>query len=258
MAIRFDAGYNANMRKIVANYNQRRKRMIEAGYKHVPPPAKVSGLKGRYETRSDLNKELNRLKNLGRGDVLKKVENDGGVKAVNWEFKYAKINRRNAREYFSREYERVSKRVGKFPGERQYLDTIRAKMNLLDMDINYMNQSQFNSAIKAINEFARSPSKRKAEYRGFLSEVDMVMERLGYDSEKRDYILNKFNKLTPSQFLYAYDNSDIVARVYELADSPKHGEGIVLNESDEKARDVIDTLEEEVDDIILDAQLNMD
>lgn len=258
MAIRFDSGYNKSIRSIVANYNQRRKRMIAAGYKHVPAPAKVSDLKARYETRSDLNKELNRLKNLGRGDVLKKIENEGGVKAVDWEFKYAKTNLKNAREYFSREYERVAKRVGKFPGERQYLDAIQAKMNVLDMDINYMNQSQFNSAISAINEFAKSPSKRRAEYRGFLSEVDMVMERLGYSSEQRNQILNKFNKLTPSQFLYAYDKSDIIGRVYELADSPKPGEGIVLNESEEKAQEIIDSLGEQVDDIVLDAQLNMD
>ena len=96
MAIRFDAGCNANMRKIVANYNQRRKRMIKAGFKQVPPHAKVSELKGRYDTRSDLNRELERLKNLGRGDVLQKIETSGGVKAVKWQYKYLKNNANNA------------------------------------------------------------------------------------------------------------------------------------------------------------------
>lgn len=258
MAIRFDSGYNKNIRSIVANYNQRRKRMIKAGFKQVPPHAKVSELKERYDTRSDLNRELERLKNLGRGDVLQKIETSGGVKAVNWQYKYLKNNVNNAKEYFEREYERVSKRVGKYPGERQYVDNIRAKINLLEMNIDYMNQSQFRSAIATIDEFAKAPSKRKAEYRGFLSEVEMVMDRIGISKEKKDIFFKKFEQLTPSQFLYAYDNNDIIGRIYELADSPKHGEEIELNTSDEDAEDLINVLMEEADDIILDAKDNMD
>lgn len=259
MAIRFDASYNKDIRNIVGNYNQRRKRMIKAGFKErqLPANVKVSELKASYKTRSDLNRELNRLKNLGRDDVLQRIETSTGVKAAKWQLDYLKSNIKNARNYYEGEYERVSKRVLKYPGERQYADTIRANLDLLDLNVDNMSPEQFRSAFVAIKNFAKSPSKRKAEYRGFLSEVDLVMERVGISSEKRDRFFKKFEQLTPSQFLYAYDNSEIIGRVYELADSPIHGE-FKLNTTDEDAENLINILLEEADDIILDAKTNMD
>ena len=258
MAIRFDTGYNAYIRKIVANYNQRRNRMFKAGIKQVPPHAKVSELKKRYDTRSELNRELERLKKLRRGDVLQKRETSSGAKISNWQYSYLKTNINSAREYYKREYKRVSKRVGRFPGERQYVDNMRAKIELLEMNPDYMSQSQLRSAIATIDEFAKAPSKNKAAYRGFLSEVEMVMDRLGISKEKKDMFFKKFEQLTPSQFLYAYDNSSIIGRIYELADSPKYGEEVELNTTDEDAENLINILMEEADDIILDAKANMD
>lgn len=256
MAIRFDAGYNANMRKIVANYNQRRKRMERAGIKNIPEPASVSELKGRYTVKSELNRELERLKNLGRGDVLEKIETSGGVKAVKWQAQYLKNNVKNARNYFEREYERVSKRPVKFPGERQYLDDIRAKINLLDRNINFMDQAEFRSAVSTVNEFAMSPTMRKAQYRGFLSEVDWVMEKIGYDDDERTKFFNKFHKLTPSQFLYMYDNNDIIARIYRLYHKDYGEEEARLTDSEANAEKLIDELMNQADVMIEDAKEN--
>lgn len=258
MAIRFDAGYNANIRKIVANYNQRRKRMERAGIKNIPEPALVSELKGRYTVKSDLNRELERLKNFGRSDVLETIETSGGVKAVKWKVQYLKNNVKNARNYFEREYERVSKRTAKFPGERQYLDNIKAKINLLDRNINFMDQADFRSAVSSVNEFAMSPTMRKAQYRGFLSEVDWVMEKLGRDDEERTKFFNKFHKLTPSQFLYMYDNNDIIAKIYRLYHKDYGEEEARLTDSTTNADELIDELMEQANVMIKDAQDNAD
>lgn len=257
MAIRYDSGLNEKIRSTVRNYNKRRNRLEKRGFTNLPPPLKVSELKSRYSVRSDLNKELNRIKNLGRGDVLNKIETDGGVKAVEWEYKFLKANLKSAKEYFGREYERISKRVAKFPGEKEHIFTVQNKMAVLDLDINYMNQKQFRSAISAVNEFATSPTRLKNNYRAFLSEVEMVMDKLNIDKGTRDKFFNKFQNLTPTQFLYAYDTNDIIGRVYDLADSPEYG-GIKLNTSEKDAEDLIDTLMEEADDIITNAKLNVD
>lgn len=258
MAIRYNSELNNEMRRIVRNYNKRRYRMLKAGFKSIPPAAKVSELRRRYTVRTDLVKELNRLQNLRRGDILKKVETSGGIKAVSWEYSYLKDNARAAKDYFQREYERISKRVGKFPGERTYLDTVRAKIDLLDMNIKYMTQSQFRSAVTAVNEFAAAPTMRRQQYRGFLSEVDWVMEKLGYTERQRNKFFNKFSKLTPSQFVYAFDNNDIIARIYNLYHKDYGDNEAWLTTSDEDARDLVDELMEQADEIVKDAQLNMD
>lgn len=256
MAIRYDADFNAKIRREVRNFNKRRNRMEKRGFKNIPPAVRVSDLKARYSVRSDLVREVNRLRNFRRGDILKQVETQGGAKSTNWELQYLKGNLKNAKQYFEKEYERVSKRVGRFPGERTYLDTIRAKIDLLDKNLTYMSQSEFRSAKAAISEFTDMPRTREAQYRGFLSEVDWVMEMTGITKEKRDAFFKKFNTLTPSQFLYAYDNNDIINRIFSLY---RKNEGEPeLADTEENAEDLVNILIDDADEIVKDAKLNSD
>lgn len=257
MAIRYSKELNARLRREVDNFNKKRKRAIQRGFRQLPPAMKVSELKARYTVKSDLDRELNRLRKFNITDALEKVETQGGIDSTAWELKYLKGNVRNARDYFEREFKRVSKRVAKFPGEAERLNNIKAKIDILDIDLSYMNQEQFRSAKRAIIEYVEAPAKRRAGYRGFLSEVDLVMQRLGYSQDEIDSVLNKFNKLNPEQFLYAYDHFDIISRIYEIADSPIYGM-LKMNTTDEDARDLIETLKEEVDGIIKDAKDNVD
>lgn len=257
MAIRYNKELNARLRREVDNFNKKRKRAIQRGFRQLPPAMKVSELKARYTVKSDLDRELNRLRKFNVTNALERVETQGGIDSTSWELKYLKGNVRNARDYFEREYKRVSKRVSKFPGEAERLNNIRAKIDILDIDLSYMNQEQFRSARRAIFEYVEAPAKRKAGYRGFLSEVDLVMQRLGYSSDDINKVLNKFNKLSADQFLYAYDHFDIISRVYELADSPTYG-GLKMNTTDEDAENLVDTLMDEVDGIITDAKNNAD
>lgn len=255
MAIRYSKELNARLRREVDNYNKKRKRAIQRGFRQLPPAMKVSELKARYTVKSDLDREINRLRRFNVTNALERVETQGGIDSTAWELKYLRGNVRNARDYFERELKRVSKRVAKFPGEAERLNNIKAKIDILDIDLSYMNQEQFRSARRAIFEYVEAPAKRKAGYRGFLSEVDLVMQRLGYSSDEIDSVLNKFNKLNPEQFLYAYDHFDIISRVYELADSPTYG-GLKMNTSDKDAEDLIDTLKRDADKVIKDAKKN--
>lgn len=257
MTIRYNKQLNARLRREVDNYNKKRKRAIQRGFRQLPPAMKVSELKARYTVKSDLDRELNRLRKFNITNALEKVETQGGIDSTSWELKYLKGNVTNARDYFEREYQRVSKRVSKFPGEAERLNNIRAKIDILDIDLSYMNQDQFRSARRAIFEYVEAPAKRKAGYRGFLSEVELVMQRLGYSSDDINKVLNKFNKLSPNQFLYTYDHFDIISRIYELADSPTYG-GLKMNTTDEDAENLVDTLMEQIDEVITDAKNNMD
>lgn len=257
MAIRYNKALNARLRREVDNYNKKRKRAIQRGFRQLPPAMKVSELKARYTVKSDLDRELSRLRKFNITNALERVETQGGIDSTSWELKYLKGNVRNARDYFERELKRVSKRVSKFPGEAERLNNIRAKIDILDIDLSYMNQEQFRSARRAIFEYVEAPAKRKAGYRGFLTEVDLVMQRLGYSSDEIDSVLDKFNELNPDQFLYAYDHFDIISRIYELADSPIYG-GLKLNTTDEDAENLVDTLMEQVDGVITDAKNNVD
>lgn len=257
MSIKFDAELNAEIRDTVRNYNKRRLRLEKAGYKNVPEPILVSELKATYTKRSDLTRELERLRNIKRTDLTEKIENQGGVKAVKWEYDYLKANAKAAQEYFKREYERVSKRVGTFPGEQTYLNNIGVKIDVLSTSISYMNKSEFNAAVAYVTEFANYAGRRKAAYRGYLREVEWVMDLLGYPETEKKKFFNKFGKLTPSQFLYMFDNNSIIDRIYNLYHKDYGGEAF-LTDSEDNARELIDELMGQADEMIQDAKENMD
>ena len=256
MAIRFDASYNKEIRRVVDAYNHKRRRMIKAGHSNIPDLALVSELKNRYDTRSDLNRELNRLRKFTRGDILQKVELAHG-KISKYNYELLKVNQENALEYFQKEYQRVSKRVGRFPGEKTYLDNIDAKIKLLSKDLKSMNEAQLRTAAASVKEYNKVPTRLKHQFRGFLSEVDWVMEKLDIPPEERDAFFNKFQKLTPTQFLYMYDNNDIIARIYRLYHK-NTGESAYLTDTTENAEDLIDELILQADVMVDDAILNSD
>lgn len=252
MAIRYDANYNAKINRVVKNFNQKRNRAIKRGFKNVPQPIKVSDLKARYTSRRELNKQLTQLTKFSRGGdaVLRKVENQGGATAIKWELDYLKANVKAAREFFADEYRTVAAKVGDFPGERMRLDTIAKKLSTLDLDLAYMSQSQFNSYRAAINEYINKPKSYAAGYRGFLAEVEGVMRLVGIAEAEIDKFFEKFKVLTPEQFHQLYENSDLIGRVYELADSPIYEGGLKLTTSKDETRDLIETLMEETDDLV--------
>lgn len=256
MAIRYDSEYNARLAREVRNYNKRRNRAIERGFTNVPPLEKVSDLKARYTSRNDLERELNVLRQFRQKDLLERIENRGGARAISWQFDNLKANVNAAKKYFEREYERVSKRTLTYPGERTYLNNIQAKIKILELNVDYMKQEQFRSAYSAISEFVMSNEMRKAQYRGFLNEVDWLMEKLDVSNRRRDAFFKKFEGLTPQQFLYAYDNNPIIAKIYSLYHKSSDGEAYLKDEEDPE--DMLDQLMEEADAIVKDAKDNAD
>ena len=257
MAIRYNSELNNKIVRDVRNYNKRRKLMITKGFHSIPDAVTVSELKSRYTSRKDLLRELKRLKTLSVKNILKKVENAGGVKAVAWKFDYIKQNQQNAIDYYESELKRVTKRSVRFPAESRIVNLIQDKINLLKNDLDYMNQNQFRTAYSAISEFMKSGVNQRAKYRGFLHEVESVMNTLGMPDEVKNKFFNKFKKLSPRQFLYAYDNNDIIARVYSLY-FKREDTRVILNTTDDNATDIINSLLEQTDDIIADAQANVD
>lgn len=253
--VKYSKEFNKEARYIVSNYNARVKRAKAAGLKRVPEPVKLSELKALG--RSSLNKQLNLLKSFNRNTSLKTVELAGGAITTKFQLQNIKTNLTGAKIYFASEVARREKRNLRFPSERLLLINTQEKEALLYKDIQSLSPEDFRSFVATIREYENYPAKRRAGYRGFLSEVDNVMQMLGYPEETINKLINKFNVLNPDQFFYAYDNSDLIARVYELADSPIYGE-LKLNTTDDDAIDLINTLMEEADDIIKDAIENVD
>lgn len=258
MAIRYTPEYNAEIRRRVHNFNQTRNRAEKAGVpkNRLPNPVKVSELKSNYKTKRELERALNQLDRFSKKSTNQRINITDDFKTTKWNYDYVKGNRDLAREYFKKEFERVEKRVSHYPGERDYLNTISAKIDILSKDINKLEEREFKASLSAVNEFMNAPTQRKSAYRGYLTVVEDVMDTLNINNTKKNAFFKKFEQLTPTQFLYMYDNNALIERVYELYFKRNENGEVQLNTDVDSANEIIDELLEQADLMVEDAKLN--
>lgn len=252
MAIRYDAALNAEIRKVVRNFNQKRNRAIKRGYHFLPPLLTVSELKSRYTSRPALKRELKLLSkfNTDRDEALRVVETSGGAKAIKWEYDYLKANIRYAKQYYERQIaEAASLDRSQLALKSELLNNMTAKRDYLDLELSELTPSQFRTYRATINEYIRSNERAAKGYRGWLNEVEFLMRNLGYDNKTIDRFFEGFDQLTPQQFLKLYQENSLVSRIYELY-IPTRDFGFRLSTTEEDARNMIDTFMLEKDEMI--------
>ena len=253
MAIRYDKNLNAEIRRVVHNFNQKRNRAIKRGFTHLPPRLLVSELKARYSTKSELTKELKIIEsfNKSKDDALKIVETSGGAKAIKWEYQYLKRNINAAKDH----YDRLIKKASQYDtvydiGRKHTLETLQRNREMLDLELSELSQNDFNTFKTTINKYIRYNYLADRYYKGFLTEVMAVIQYSGYDEKTANTFINKLKVLSPLQFIEMYNDSQLISRVYELADSPIHGKGMKFTTSADDAKMYIDTLLEEADALV--------
>ena len=250
MAIRYSGAYNKEISRVVQNFNRKRNRAIKQGKRLVPPKMTVSNLKLRYENRRDLNRELKLLEKFGKRDALAEVENAGGAKAIKWEVQYLKSNLKYAKEYFDREIKKASHiDTSMAVTKKEYLDNLRAKRQFLDLEISQLNPEDFRTFKNTMNDYFYGNKHNIQDYRGWLNEVEVIMRYMGYDDKTIDKFFEGFKDLTPEQFIMMYRENSIISRIYELYVPSKDGD-FKLSTSEEDARNLIDTMIEERDQMI--------
>ena len=257
MAIKFDKAYNAEIRRVVRNFNQKRNRAIKRGYKYLPPKMTVSELKSRYTLRSQLNRDLNALKRFNReGDkALKVVETSGGAKAIKWEYDYLKKNLQYAKEFYDREIEDAARLdTPMMVAKSEYINNLKSKRDYLNLELSELSQSQFRTFRNTINEYLYANERNMSGYRNWMNEVELIMRNLGYDNKTINKFFEGFNELSPRQFLTMYRQSQLVSRIYELY-IPTKDHSFRLSTTEEDAKDLINTFMVEKDEMIKKAKM---
>lgn len=257
MAIKFDPAYNAEIRRVVKNFNQKRNRAIKRGYHYLPPTLTVSELKSRYTSRKQLNRDLNLIKkfNTKGDDALKVVETSGGAKAIKWEYEYLKKNLKYAKEFYDREISDAARLdTPMMVAKSEYINNLKSKRDYLNLEFAELSQSQFRTFRNTINEYLYANERNLSGYRNWMNEVELIMRNLGYDNKTINKFFEGFNELTPRQFLNMYRQSALVSRIYELY-IPTKDHSFKLSTTEEDAKDLINTFMVEKDEMIKKAKM---
>lgn len=258
MAIKFTPEYNKEIRNVVRNFNRKRNRAIQQGFRYLPEPLSTRELKSRYTTSRELNRELSYLRKFGstRNEALKIVETTGGAKAIKWEYEHLKRNLKYAKAYYDREIKDALRLdTPLLVAKSEYINNLKAKRDYLDLEMTELTPSQLKTFRKTINEYVYANERNLNSYRGWMNEVEVIMRRLGYDNKTINRFFEGFDSLTPRQFLRMYRQSSLVSRIYELY-IPTADKSFKLSTTEEDARDLIDTFMKEKDELIRKAKVD--
>lgn len=253
--IHYTDSYNDRIRRVVDNYNRKITRAHKAGYRKrdLPRPVTVKQLKRGYNNRRDLDRELKNLEMFS----TEKLAKDPLQKVNKYDLELIEANREGVRKQ-QLNYARIlrSKVAKGMPLGEAEISGYKRRADLFNKDINQLTNAELYEMKQLVENYRDSFSKQSAGYRGFLTEIEFVLNNTGVSPSQRDELLEKLTKLSPEEFFYIYHESDLVERIYDLADSPTYGE-MKLNTDVQKARDLVEMLFTQIDGLIKDAKANV-
>lgn len=264
MAIRYTPEYNKRIRQVVKNYNLRlsKARQIDKVKKaDLPDRASVKILKTSFTRRQDLERELRTLEKFSRQNVKQQVG-----RVTNYDREVIKKNRQATIKYFENTVRSIRKKdIKYYPGEQARVKTIEQNLDILRKGVSRATESEIETMKAYVDKYRKSFQRQASGYRGFMSEIEQIIDTLNIgasedekisDAEK-DAFFKKFSVLTPEELYELYESSDLIDRVYRLADSPKYTGGeLKIYASDDYARTLIKALMDEADLLISEVKSN--
>lgn len=238
MAVKYDAELNSEIRRIVANYNKRAKRLLAKNKNLDIETVTVKKLKARYDTRRDLLYELSRLEMIRRDE--KSVE-----RAFKRDIRRAKI-RLNYQIKAIKEQEGTprftvikSRRLRNLEAKRQSLNKKWSNLDSFDL-------KTFKERVDDINR--PDPLRLQKFYDNFF---DMLFKNAYHgeaSNEQLVHIEQQLRLLSPDQLLEAYNQNSLLHSLVDFY----HSNTMFLDfeETDEDLGFHIDALDEAVEGIV--------
>ena len=213
---------NLELRKAVANFNKKRKRLEEKGVSPslLPERATVSGLKRAYDNKRDLNNRLKQMASFTSAGGVR--ENKQGIQGTNDLFEYRQKEINKARTRISRQQVRLKKMDIKYKSVREDAElNLDAKKKFLQKDIEDVDLK----TLQRINMNAltdeKLSKKNETYFENTFKMFYQMSEYSSFDKEKAKYIEEELRKLSPAQMIELTNTDSIVKSIIEAYEAMK-------------------------------------
>lgn len=242
--IKYDEALNAELRRTVKNFNQKRGRAYRRGFSYLPNKQYVSDIKTMFDNRRDLRRYLKELQKFNKlkDSALETIETFGGGRTSRWNLMFIKDNLKDTKAFVDRQIEEAQELFYEDQysiARRDYLFNLQQKRAYLDMNIMRLDQSGIKTFEKYTKQALNYNKSNITAYKGFLSGLEQAMKQLGYDEKAISRLYEKMGNISPAQFIKMYRKNDLIARLYDIIPSPEHGKSAV-NTGDDDAKKLID------------------
>ena len=237
--IRYDSEYNANIQRVVSNFNRKVARLNKAGVQGIPQKVSVRGLKSKYYTRTEMNQYLRDLQLFSKRGSENIVTIDG-KQFTQYDIDLFRRRLRNERSRVSQEIQRAESYKSKYPLQHDiYTSNLRSKRAALS--------GKWSNLIKTgmREKIVEEPYKRSEIYDNYIEILFQDAYQMGYDDNKLNHIKEKLFELPPRKFIQALESDPNIQYIFDYYHSLTR-----TSQADPNATDAFDQLYENIDEIV--------
>ena len=263
MSYKISKANEKELQKAINNFNAKIKR-LEGVDREIDIPIKenIKAIKDRVNSKWDLNREIDRLERFTKRNAEDLIKNKSGVVMSRWEFENIQREQKRLNARLLREIERYSNIKPQEFGKTQAvtyaqmgdekLSNLKARQKAISSkSISKINREQLKNLKILLNKTSAIYRKDKEVfYNNFLDGTLLnTAYFVGYDKEKIEYIKDKLNELSPTQFTKAFDTEQALKDIQIRYDLTKE-DGISPELLENDITPLLDNLYENIDQIV--------
>ena len=253
---RFDADFNADIRRTINSFNQKIRRAKKRGEKGLPELRSVREFKAQFSTTQDAKKELGYLKTLlNNKQALERRRTAEGT-ISNWEFDYIVKNLQETKKWVNRELEKARIRVKDFPDHlyaiREDVLKLEDEKAYLERDISSLTSRELQTVEAIERRMKRSDLKTITGRKHFMESLDGLLTARGLPKKQRRIIQEKINSMTNEEFLDFYKSNDVVGTIMNYYIPSDEGKVKVLEDlsEDTDVKEIVTNFTDSLDQMI--------
>lgn len=225
MAIRYTKNLTSDINKIVRNYNAKISRLEKIEEElYLPEKTSLNEIKESAHTRRELNKMLKDLQRFNEKGMEKTISFSSGVEMSKYEATKLKNNLRIAKAKATKRLKSFKSTPIKVFGVPQntpheydeaYLN-LKAQREQLDKDISKLSKKELERLESNIQDLINSYEAENLYKNNWLDMFDKLSYYGEIDESKKKQILERLDKLSPSNFTKLYRNEKSIKAMQEL------------------------------------------
>ena len=216
MAIRFDQSLLSEMRRVVKNFNAKRRRLEREGQKVLPDKISIKDLMS-YSRRRELYSTLKDIRSFSKRGAENVINIESG-NITEWEFKTLKERSRRAQISLARRIKSAEIREPRNEYKsmtKDYIKNMQYKRAYLKRDIRRISKSQLKTYQKIIEQREDLSPINETFYENFFDMLFKDAYIAGIDPYMLDNIEKELRKLTPNQLADAFKEQPALSMVVE-------------------------------------------
>ena len=261
MAIRYDKSLMAEIRRVVRNFNAKRRRLQKQGRKVLPEKVTVEGLKG-FTRRRELRTALKDLQDFSKKGAENVIETESGF-ITSWEYSTLQKRKRRSKISLTRRIKNIQEReqtADYKSANKEYLKNLQYQRSYLDRDIRNLNKGRLRTFKKILTQVEERKMRNEVFYENFFDMLFKEAYVAGVNPERLEALEQKLRQLTPEELADAFNEEPVLHNIVERykryvgVDQSvpyiKHPNAYIYKTIDEQLETAINLVERNADRIV--------